>query len=152
MWNPVPITLDDSHWPLVLSRFVGTPSLAEFEKYLAKRTGLLQRGPHLFLVDGMRSGIKPANQRQRLVEWMGQHEELLRERMLGTAYATNSDLMRLTLSIVFHLRPPVFPYVIVSQMEQAMGWAVCKLEEAGQYEAAERIRHQSGLFPEQRPL
>jgi hypothetical protein len=144
------ITVDDSLWPLVLCRFEGTPSLPEFEGYLRKRAGLLQRGPHLLLVDGMNTGMKPPSQRQRLVEWMGQHEALLRERLLGIAYATNSDQMRLTLSIIFHLRPPVSPYVIFSRMEQAVGWVVHKLEEAGQHEAAERVRYQPGLLLERR--
>jgi hypothetical protein len=145
-----PITVDESLWPLVVSRLVGTPSRLEFEQYLAKRAGFLQRGQHLLLVDGTSIGLNPAEQRQLLVAWTGQHRELMRERLLGTAYATTSDAMRLTLSILYHLRPPVSPYVILSRLDEAAGWAVSRLQEVGQYEAAERVRHRYGFTLEQR--
>jgi hypothetical protein len=151
MKNPTSIFVDDSLWPLVTGRFVGTPSLPEFAAYLDLRLRLLRRGPHVAAVDLNQAGVNTGEQRQCMAAWMGQHEELMRERLLGTAYAISSDSVRLTLSIIFHLRPPVSPYVMVRQMPQAVEWALRKLEEAGQSEASQHIRHQSGLLVESRP-
>ena len=148
MTPPTSITVDDSLWPLVVIRLVGTPALPEFEKVLAKRTEILRRGTHLLLVDGMRSGMLPLEHRQRQVKWMGQHQELLRESMLGAAYATDSAFIRLTQSIVLHLETPAYPYVIVSRVDQAAEWSARKLEDSGLHEDAERVRYHFGLLRE----
>lgn len=148
MKNAPTILVDESLWPLVTGRFVGTPSLAEFTAYLDHRLRLLRRGPHVAAMDLNQAGVNTGEQRQCMAAWMGQHEQLLRERLLGTAYAISSDSIRLTLSIIFHLRPPVSPYVMVGGMQQAVEWGLRKLEESGHSEASQHIRLRAGLLLE----
>jgi hypothetical protein len=143
-----PITMDDSLWPLVIVHLVGTASLADFEAYQEKRLELLRRGPpHLVVVevDASRGIVLPNEHRQKHVEWLVRHEELIRQRLLGVAYATDSAIFRLTLSLVFHIKSPACPYVITPSLEQAVAWAESRLAEAGLHEDAERIRYHFGL-------
>jgi hypothetical protein len=147
MKKPAFITLEDSLWPLVIARVVGTPSLSDLEGYLTRRAKHLRRGPHVQVVDATRIVMLPAEARQRILEWLPPHEELIRERLLGTAYATDSAFLRLTLSILFHLRPQTSPHIIVSRLDVATEWAARRLEEEGLHEGAELTRHHFGLLP-----
>jgi hypothetical protein len=144
-----PISVDDSLWPLVIVRMVGTSSPAEFEAYLEKRLEFLRRGqPHLHLVevDTSRNCPLPPEQRQRLVKWMAQHEEAIRQRLLGLAYATDSAQVRLTLSLIFHSKAPTYPYVVVPNLALGGAWAAGRLNEAGLHADAERVRGHFGLL------
>jgi hypothetical protein len=147
------ITLDDSLWPLVTVRFVGTPPLWAFEAYLETSLGILRRGRHLLLVDVDRSrgdGTAPPEHRQLLVNWLARHEERIRQTVLGVAYATDSAMIRLALSLIFHLKPPAAPYVIAPNLELGMTWATCRLNEAGLHADAERIRGHFRQFRQRR--
>lgn len=142
-----PLTVDDTLWPLVVIRYVGTPPLAQFEECLEKRAAFLRRSePHLILVDAIRGGMLPTEHRQRQVEWMVQHEELIRQKLLGTAYVTESAVSRLTLSAIFYFKPPVYPYVIAPRVELGVEWLVRRMNDAGLYEAATRVGHSFGLI------
>ncbi len=142
-----PVSVDDSLWPLVIVHLVGTASLADFEAYLEKRLEFLRRGqPHLVVVvvDASRGITMPTEHRHKQVEWLSRHEELIRQTLLGVAYATDSALFRLTLSLVFHIKSPAYPYVIIPSQELAVAWAASRLDEAGLHADAERIRYHFG--------
>ena len=150
MKESAPISLDDSLGPLVIVRFVGTPPLRDFEAYLEKSLEILRRGqPHLLLVDVDRSredGTPPLEHRQLLANWLARHEERIRQTVLGVAYATDSALVRLALSLLFHLKAPASPYVVAPNLELGAAWAACRLSEAGLYADAEHIRLHFGLL------
>jgi hypothetical protein len=75
MRGPAPITVEDSLWPLVVIRYVGTPTLAQFEEGLEKRAAFLRRSePHLILVDAIRGGMLPAEWLARRMDESGLHE------------------------------------------------------------------------------
>ncbi|QRN97824.1 hypothetical protein JRI60_01700 [Archangium violaceum] len=146
---PAAITVDDSLWPLVVIRSVGTSRLADFEAHLEKRVKCLERGPHLLLVDGMHSGMLPLPHRERQLEWMARYEELRRERMIGAVHALDSALTRLTLSIVMHQSRPSYPYIVFNRLDHAAAWAACKLEDLGHPEVARRVQHRFGVTRQQ---
>jgi len=147
MSSVAPVTMDDSLWPLVVARYVGTPTLAQFEEGLEKRAAFLRRDePHLILVDAIRGDMLPAEHRQRQVEWMVQYEELIRQKLLGTAYVTDSALIRLTLSTIFYFKSPAYPYVIAPSLERGVEWLARKMDEAGLHEAATHSRNHFGLI------
>ncbi len=144
MQTSAPISVDDSLWPLVIVRFVGNPPLSAFEAYLEKSSEILQRGqPHVLLVDVDRSredGTPPSEHRQLLVSWLARNEQRIRQTVLGVAYATDSALVRLTLSLIFHFKAPAAPYVIAPDLERGAEWAACRMDEVGLHADAERIR------------
>lgn len=136
---------DDANWPLLIARLEGMPTRQQYESYLARSAEYLLRGePHVILLDLTRSGVVSAELRQLQAEWMRQHEELIRQQVLGVAYIINSALIRLTLSAIFHMKRPACPYILVSQWDQALAWAIKRLEAAELYVPAERIRRDLG--------
>ncbi|WP_375766728.1 hypothetical protein NR798_34290 [Archangium gephyra] len=144
-------SVDDSYWPLLINRLEGEASNQEFDAYLAQSTRFLGRGqPHVLVVDLSRVGNLPSEQRQRLAEWLRQNEEPMQRMVLGAAYICPSALIRLGLSIIFHLKRPPFPYLLAAREGQAITWALSQLEAVGLREPAMRIRHELGLVSQPR--
>jgi hypothetical protein len=146
------ILLDDSLWPLLLVRFVGVPTTPQVEAYLAQMTSYLERGEHyVTLLDssGM-TGMGPAEQRHLQAAWMKKHDAKLRVRSQGTAFVITSPLVRLAVSVVFHIKPTHSPYRIAATLPEAAAWAANRLAAVGLLPAAERVRERFGLAPSQR--
>ena len=53
--------------------------------------------------------------------------------------------LRLSLSLIFHLKPLPMPNAAVADMDSALRYVMGKLEENGMHSDAERIRHHFGL-------
>ena len=140
------ITFDDAHWPLLISRFQGTATDAEYEAYLARATSYLQRGElYVTVTDMSQYPMPPAAHRQRQAEWLKEHERRMCEHLLGCALVVTSPLVRLALSAVFHIQPMPTPYIIVPDMASGAKWAADRLENAGLIHAAGRVRDHFAL-------
>ncbi|WNG17497.1 hypothetical protein [Cystobacter fuscus] len=135
------LTFDDSLWPLVIFRPAGVMTHVQFEEFLARSASYLERGePYVSITDARQAGMPPRDQLRRLSEWLDTNEELLRERVLCNAIIVTSAAMRLSMSLVFHLKPQPMPHRAMSDMESALGYALDKLREAGRAADAERIQ------------
>ncbi|WP_375767555.1 hypothetical protein NR798_38660 [Archangium gephyra] len=141
MNRAAPFFFDDSHWPLLGVRLSGEPSRQAFEAYLDRSTQYLQRGePHLCIFDLSALWLLSTEQRQRHVEWLEANAALMRQTLLGLAYVITSPTVVLTMSVIFHFRPPPVPYTIVAHLDAAKAWAARHLDEAGLRAPAERMR------------
>ncbi|WNG45447.1 hypothetical protein F0U60_16065 [Archangium minus] len=141
----MPVTFDDSLWPLLTIRYVGTMSDMEYEESLSRLSSFLhRREPFFFIIDTSRSGTPNNSQRQRQVEWSRAHEGLERTWGRGTAFIVTSPFVRAAMSLFFHVRPPGTPYVITSDMGSALAWILARMEATGFTEEAARVRHQFG--------
>jgi hypothetical protein len=139
------ITFDDSHWPLLITRFQGAATDAQYEEYLTRGTAYLQRGELYVSIIDMGQLAMPTNaQRQRQTEWLKAHQVLLRERLLGCALIDTSPIIRLVLSAIFHVIPLPTSYVAIRDMAEGVRWTTARLAEAGLGDAAERIRRDFG--------
>jgi hypothetical protein len=143
------ITLEDSQWPLLTVRFVGEPSTPQVAEYLARMTGYLERGEkHVVLYDARRTtATGPAEQRRMQAEWIVSQEPRIRALQLGKAFLFTSPLVRLSVGVVFHLKPPPNPYFLTAHMEAALTWACERLEAGGLAQEAARLRAHHGLCP-----
>ncbi|ATB34055.1 hypothetical protein [Melittangium boletus] len=140
------ITFDDSLWPLLISRFRGSVSDADFEEYLVRGAAYLRRGElYVSVLDMGRLALPTAAQRQRQLEWMRDQKQALREQLIGCAFLLDSPIIRLTLSTIFHVVPLPSPYVAVSDLATGARWASVRLEEHGLIEASLRVQHHFGL-------
>jgi hypothetical protein len=145
------ILIDESLWPLLIIRFVGTVSDEQFEQYLVRTSAVLQRKERcVSLFDGLQLGMPTASQRNRQVEWLRQDEALMREFLLGTAYVLGSPVHRLMLSMILHVIPPPMPYVVAPSLSSAVAWLGKRLEEAGLELSQERVLSHLGLTPKGR--
>jgi hypothetical protein len=138
-------TTDESLWPLLISRFEGRATDADFETWLTRGSALLQRRErHVVVIDLTRIEVPTAAQRWRQAEWLEAHAELMREWQLGCALVITSPFLRMTLSVIHHVRPIPVPYVVVSDVAAGVEWGLAQLEEAGMQVQAERIRRRLG--------
>ena len=143
MNRAAPFNFDDSHWPLLGVRLTGELSRQEFEAYLDRSTQYLQRGErHLCIFDLRALWLLSSEQRQRHVEWLETNAALMRQSLLGLAYVITSPTVVLSMSVIFHFRPPPVPYTIVPHLDAASAWVARHLDEAGLRAPAERVRRQ----------
>ena len=127
------ITFDDSRWPLLTVGFTGTNSAQDFDAYLSKLTGYMNRGDKYLCILDTRSLTTPPTleQRQRQVEWIRQNAATLRQRSLGTAFVITSPFIRLAMNIMYQLQPLPNPYTIVGDIKVAHTWALERFRAAG---------------------
>jgi hypothetical protein len=135
------ILFDDSLWPLLLIRAPRVVTSRQQEVGLATlATYLRRRERHLSIVDLRQLAEVPLDQRNYQVEWFRQHEDLLRESLLGMALVINSPVTRLAMSVILHFKPLPIPQHIGPQLEAAASWAAARFQDAGDPLAAARIR------------
>ncbi|WNG46134.1 hypothetical protein F0U60_19960 [Archangium minus] len=145
------ITIDGSQWPLLVVRFVGHPSLQQEETYLAQMLDYLKREEKFVgIIDTQQMSVMTSEHRQRLAEFVKEHDALLRTNFLGCATVITSPMMQLAASLILYLKSPPFPYLTASALPEAVKWTTKCLDDAGLYPAAQRIRQHYGLHEEQR--
>jgi hypothetical protein len=106
----------------------------------------LERREQYVSVFDLRSTVLPSGeQRQKQTLWMREHEPFLREYLLGTAFGVSSPLLRLTLSLLFHIAPTPAPYVVVSTVDEGVTREVARLKQSGLSAQAEHIRLRSAV-------
>jgi hypothetical protein len=141
------ITFDDSHWPLLIIRFVGTPTLEQFDLYLRRRASYLLRGePHVSISDVRASTIFATEFRQRTAVWLQEHGPIFERTVVGTAIVITSPILRLMVSTLLRLRPQSVPYALVATTESGARWCADQLEETGFITTSERIREQFSQY------
>jgi hypothetical protein len=143
------IAVEDTLWPLLTVRFVGEPTTPQVVEYLERMTSYLERGEkYVVLYDARRTtATGPAEQRQMQAAWIVRHEARLRELQVGKAFLFTSPLVRLSVGVVFHLKPPPTPYFMTGHMDAALSWVCERLEGAGQRQEAARVRAYYGMSP-----
>lgn len=145
------IVVDDKLWPLLTVELSGGYVPWELERYLeAVMERLHRREPYVCLLDASRSQALSPEQRHRQALWLKQHEALLRQYCMGSAFVVSSAAVRLSLNVIFALRPLVMPHVVVASREAAAAWAADRLEATGQPLHAFRVRGAYGLLRGQR--
>jgi len=141
-------SIDDAFWPLLVIRTHGSPTDAQYQDYLDTMTRYLRRGEaYTSIIDLSHAGVSTPEQRRLLAEWCRENDGLLRERLLGTAFVVASAFQRLLVNVVFHLKPPTQPHLVVSRRELAFPWAADRLEAAGLAGPAARVRRHPALRP-----
>jgi len=130
--EPEPPLFDDSRWPVLRLRLPGTLSSQGHEACLAAFSAHLQRGEKFALiVDLIRVGLVPLDQRWRQVEWFSEHELALRQQLLGTAIVVTSPVVRLSISAMLYFKPLPIPTVTFASLEPAEAWAAERIRDAG---------------------
>lgn len=139
-------SIDDSLWPLLVIRLRGAPTDEHHAELLELSASYLRRRePYVVLTDMLHAGISTTAQRHRQMEWLGQHDKLLRESLVGMGFILDSVFLRLALNVTIHVHPPVCPYIVVPRMDQALAWAADRFDASSLRGAAERIRRHETL-------
>ena len=134
------ISIDESLWPLLISRFEAQVSDADYVDYLQQGSRYLQRAePYVCVFDMARLALPSVYQRHVQREWMRRHEPLMREWVLGCAFVITTPVIRIALSSILHVVPLPMPHVAVQDLTRAVAWAASRLAETGHPEAAARV-------------
>jgi hypothetical protein len=125
--------IDLSRHPLVIVRFVGLPTEAEFDAYLEGMTRFIieRKQKTVTILDASQSDRTPASQRKKQAVWLKSHENLLRQYSLGTAFVITSPLVRGVLTAIFWLQPLPTEHIVVGTMHEAEAWGRARLSAAG---------------------
>ena len=136
------ITFDDTHWPLLLLRFEGTPTPEQLEAYLARRLEYLRRQErHGIVYDTRQVRFITSEVRQRHADWSREHQAPRRQFLVGNALIISSPIIRLTMNLVLSLGGEKVPYSVAATVPEGALWVAQRLREAGETEPAERLRH-----------
>lgn len=127
------IHIDDSRFPLVVIRYVGSTSDQEFEQYLSQMEELVlaRRATNAVILDASKADAASATQRRMQAEWMKAHETTLRRYSVGNAFVITSTVVRGALTAIFWLQPPAVPSDVFSTYAAAEAWALERLAAAG---------------------
>ncbi len=135
------ITFDDSHWPLLLLRFEGTPTAEQLEVYLARRVEYLRRQErHGVVYDTRQARVITSEIRQRHTAWSREHRAPRLRFIVGNALVITSPFIRLTMNMVLSLGGEKVPYSVAATVPEAALWIANRLHDAGDVEPAERLR------------
>ena len=123
---------DASRFPVVVVRFSGYISEAEFDAYLASMTMILRRpGKLVTILDARRAIENPASQLRKQADWLRLHEDELRSKSLGAVFVITSPFVSGVLNAILSAQPLPNEYAVVSTMDEAESWAARRLAAAG---------------------
>lgn len=127
------IHIDDSAFPLVVIRYVGSTSDEEFQRYLSRMEELVvaRREINAVILDASKADAATAKQRKMQADWMKGHEAALRRYCVGNAFVITSTVVRGALTAIFWLQPPAAPSSVFGSFAAAEAWALEQLAAAG---------------------
>jgi hypothetical protein len=150
--STAPITIDDTHWPLLIVHFVGSPTLSQCQEFFERRASYLERGePHVGISDGTQMKLPPAGYLALQEAWLVKHGAQLARTLLGVATIVRAPDILLLKSAATYRTPLPYPTLNVTTLRAGVDWAVKRLQEAGLQEPALRIRHAFEGEPPQGP-
>src|SRR5512139_254160 len=119
----MPIRIDTRRPPILRIDWEGSPSEEEFRVHLAELTALIRSMPvNAILYDARTASGPTAIQRQKMAEWMREHEALIRSRSAGTAFVIDSAFVRGALTAILWLQPMASDHTVVATPEEAYRW------------------------------
>jgi hypothetical protein len=84
-----------------------------------------------------------AKHRKLVMEWLRESEPMIPFISLGTVFHAPSPLVRGVLTAMFWLHPYPVPHTVVADMDDAMRWAIVRMEDSGTPVPA-RLRQELG--------
>ncbi len=127
-----PRNVDKTRWPLLVIKYHGDATDAEYAAMLVERTTLLRRREkYAVLLDASTCGDMPASQRKLEADWSRENHDQLAQFLIGIVFVFKSPLLRAALTAIFWLHPFSWPYVILPTLQEADAWASERLRAIG---------------------
>jgi predicted Zn-ribbon and HTH transcriptional regulator len=129
----VPIVLDVSRAPLLITTATGVLREAEYRDHLTQCTELIVKvgRPYAYVYDGTGIVQMPSSCRKLQAEWINEHRMVIRSLNRGCGFAFASALTRGLLTAVHWLSPPPYPHAIFAVRGEAIRWCIDQLVGAG---------------------
>ena len=136
--------------PLTCLRPSGHPSDEELAESLQRITRLLdderRAGRKIaMIVDMRKAGALSANQRRISSGWMKENLRGWKQVSVGSVFIINSPIVRGVLTALLWLQPLDMPHDVVGTLDEAVRWAIDRLE-AERIPVPERYRRELGAI------
>lgn len=141
--SPEPIVVRDLGNVLMVT-FYGQAADEQYKAHLDTMDAVLERNSRQLgkrwgvIIDATRWLRSNANQRKMHADWMKKHEQMMRQRSAGVAFAIDNAFVRGGLTAVLWLAPLPCPHTIVPDLAEALAWVEKQLGEPIVYELAGR--------------
>lgn len=118
---------------VIVVRYDGRPDEAEIRAYLDRYTELIKRGvPYAAVYTSAPGARMPGPRQVRMqAQWMKEHRDLASALNQGLAFHFPSPMMRGVLRGVLSIQPLGAQHVVVDTEDEAMRWALARLNESG---------------------
>jgi hypothetical protein len=129
---------------VLLVTFYGEATDAQYKAHLEAMDVVIERNRRQLgkrwavIIDATRWLRSNANQRKLHADWMKRHEQMMRQRTAGVAFAIDNAFVRGGLTAVLWLAPLPCPHTIVRNLAEALSWVELQLGESVVYDSAER--------------
>ncbi len=129
MTAPSSIEIDTSQPSLVVVRYHRVPSDEDFEQYLAEYLRLLQSASRVgaVYVTPADLPLTPPRHVRLQARFMKQHGAVIREHVVGVAFALPSPLIRGVLRATLMLQTMPCPHVVVATEAEGVAWVKARL-------------------------
>lgn len=129
------IEFDERDWPLLVIRFDGTPTDAEFAAYLSRYEKYLERSDRygLSLVTKPSAPMTKAKHARMQAAWINEHFDRLRDRCVGLAFVLPSPMTRGVLKAILSMQRLPVQHSVHATESDAHDWIRAQLE-------ADRVR------------
>jgi hypothetical protein len=118
------IQFDETRFPIVVVKFAGTATDAEFGDYLSTMSRMLgKKQVTATILDATEAGATSALQRRRQADWLKKNADVLKLYSVGTAFVITSPLVRGALTAILWVQPMPAPHTLVATLPEAEAWA-----------------------------
>jgi len=130
---PTTIVTDRRAMPLVMVTFPAHEVTDDdVRQFVEEQRALLHSGERYFSVtDASRAVALTARHRKTMGDWLGEAEELSKERVVGQAIVISNPIVRGALTAVFWIRKPAVPTKLFGDVGEAVAHAVEALRAEG---------------------
>jgi hypothetical protein len=124
------IIFDERDWPLMVIRFSGAPTDAEFEAYLERYEGYLNREDRygLVMVTEPNSPMTKSKHARMQAAWIKERFDRLSSRCVGIAFVLPSPMMRGVLKAILAMQTLPVRHFVASQEGPAREWIQSRLD------------------------
>ncbi len=122
--------IDESKFPIINVRFTGEKSTDEnFQAYLNGNKNCYRHEKNLAIIFDASKASLPSFKHQKIqADWLKEHEGLMKEFCLGTAYVISNPAVRMILKGIFALQKQPVPYEIFGSNAEAQVWVESRFE------------------------
>lgn len=129
---------DRSQRPLISIHFTGAKATPEnFDAYLEElNRNYAPKEPFALIFELSKAPVPGPSYQLKQASWMKEHEGLIEQYCLGTAYVIPSTVMRGVLKFIFGIQGQPAPFKVVTTYEEGREWAKSMVDRSSDNETS----------------